>query len=297
MGTVAIEGTTLFALDRSSERVTIVILATDMEKAIEATGRLLDRALTDCLQAGTVTVCSTGETAEESDETEGPAEEEPEETPADGEELPAAGSIFIIGSDDKPEGARTGVPEFEAILSDSYDVTTWYTSRDGLPTIEDVAGYDAYIIDTGDYEADVADLDVFTSFEEIESGGIMFIGAQPLPFFIDFEPIDDLQVTDSTHPLAAGFEPDEILALSASESGVPAVLAEEGAGDGTDDATVVFRRGPDSPSPGAIVVMASQDDLLEVRTIIALFSFYRLPEDAQRTFALNAAAWLVGAEE
>jgi hypothetical protein len=27
--------------------------------------------------------------------------------------------------------------------------------------------------------------------------------------------------------------------------------------------------------------------------IIALFAFYQLPEDAQRTFALNAADWLM----
>ncbi|MFL7790510.1 MAG: DUF4350 domain-containing protein [Anaerolineae bacterium] len=292
LGTVAIEGTTLLVLDRSSEHVSIVILATDMEKAIEATERLIAHDLFGCVKADAVTVCSTGEAPEKPEE---PGTSPPE----DGGELPptAGSSIFIIGSDDKPEGSRTSVPELKAILSESYNVTTWYTSRDGIPTPADVAGYDAYIVDTGDYAADVADLDVFIAFEDIESGGMMFIGAQPLPFFTEFEPIDDLQVADNTHPLAAGFEPDEILALSASESGVPAVLAEEGEGGGTEGNSVVFRRGPDSISPGAIVVLAGEDEVLGIRSIIALFSLYRLPEDAQRTFALNAAAWLVGAGE
>ena len=138
LGTVAVEGTTLLVLDRSSERVVIIVLATDMEKAIEATDRLIAHDLSGCLQTGTATVCSTGETP-----TKPQATEEP---PAGGEEPtpPAAGgSIFVIASDDKPEGARTGAPEFEAILSESYDVTVWYTSRDGLPTIDDVEGYDA----------------------------------------------------------------------------------------------------------------------------------------------------------
>jgi hypothetical protein len=209
---------------------------------------------------------------------------------------PAGGSIFIAASDDKAEGARTGAPEFEAILSEYYDVTAWYVSRDGFPTIDDVLGYDAYIIDTGDYAADESDIDIFIAFAEIESVGVMFIGAQPLPFFIDFEPIDDLQVADTTHPLAVGFEPDEILALSASESGVPAVVAADEESDLAEGTSIVFRRGPGSSSPGTAVVIAGTDETMDMRMIIALFSFYRLPEDAQRTFALNAAAWLVGTE-
>ncbi|MBN1977200.1 MAG: DUF4350 domain-containing protein [Anaerolineae bacterium] len=289
LGTVTVEGTTLLVLDRSSERVAIIVLAPDMEKAIEATGRLIDHDLSGCVRADAVTVCSTGEA---------PTKPKEPEEPSDGGELPpAAGRILVIASDDKPVGARTGAPEFEAILSDSYDVTVWYTSRDGPPTVDDVEGYDAYIIDTGDYAADEADIDIFAAFAEIESAGVMFIGAQPLPFFVDFEPIDDLQVADTTHPLAAGFEPGEILALSASESGVPAVVAAEDEGDTAEGTSIVFRRGPDSSSPGTAVVIASEDEALNIRMIIALFSFYRLPEDAQRTFALNAAAWLVGAEE
>jgi hypothetical protein len=288
MGTIAIAGTTLFVADRSDERVVIVVLAEDMEKAVAGVERLIDHDFTDCVRGDAVTVCSTGKA---------PAEGEEKPTKEPEAETPAAGSIFIIASDGKPEGTRTGAPEFEAILGEKYDVTVWYTSRDGIPTPDDVAGYDVYIVDTGDYAADVSDLEVFAAFEKIESGGVMFIGAQPLPFFIDFASIEDVRVADASHPLAAGFEPDQILALSASESGVPAAVASEDESGIGENTSIVFRRGPDSPAAGTAVVVASTDETLNLRTIIALFAFYQLPEDAQRTFALNAAAWLMGAKE
>jgi hypothetical protein len=287
MGTIDIAGTTLFIVDQSDERLAVVIVAEDIEKSIDGIGRLIDHDLSGCVQAGAVTVCSTGEA---------PEEEEPVADEEDGDGTPAAGSVLIIASDDKPEGSRTGAAEFEAILGESYDVTVWYTSLDGIPTASDVAGYDVYIIDTGDYSSDIGDLDVIGVLEDVEDVGIMLIGAQPIPLFTEFEPINDIQVADSTHPLAAGFEADEILALSASESGVPAVTATEEDADIGDEVAVVFRRGPDSPSPGTPVVVAGSDDAQNLRIIAAFFAFYRLPEDAQRTFALNAVSWLIGAE-
>ena len=287
MGTVAIEGTTLFIVDRSDERVAVVVVAEDIEKAIDGVGQLIAYDLSGCVRADAVTVCSTGEAPEEKEPT----------TDEEEDGAPAAGSVLIIASDDKPEGSRTGAPEFEAILSESYDVTVWYTSLDGIPTASDVAGYDVYIIDTGDYASDITDLDVLGILEDVEDVGIMVIGAQPLPLFTEFEPINDIQIADSTHPLAAGFEADEILTLSASESGVPAVLATEEDTDIGDEVTVVFKRGPDSPSPGSPVVVAGYDDTQSLRIIAAFFAFYQLPEEAQRTFALNAVSWLIGAEE
>jgi hypothetical protein len=285
MGTIDIEGTTLFIVDQSDERVTIVAVAEDIEKTIDGIGRLIDHDLSGCVRADAVTVCSTGEA---------PEEEEPTDEEVD--DVSAAISILIIAIDDKATGSRSGAPELEAILSESYDVTVWYTSIDGMPTASDVAGYDAYIVDTGDYASDISDLDIIGFLEEAEDVGIMIIGAQPIPIFTEFEPINDIQVADSTHPLAAGFEADEILALSASESGVPAVITTEEDAEIGDEVTIVFRRGPDSPSPGAPVVAAGYEDAQSLRIIAALFAFYRLPEDAQRTFALNAAAWLIGAE-
>jgi hypothetical protein len=288
LGTIDIEGTTLFITDQSDERVTIIVVAGDIEKSIDGVERLIDRDLSGCVRADAVTVCTTGEA---------PEEKEPVTDEGDEDGASAAGSILIIASDDKPEGSRTGTPEFEAILSESYDVTVWYTSLDGVPTASDVAGYDVYIIDTGDYASDISDLDIIGTLEEAENVGVMIIGAQPIPLFTNFEPIDDIQVADSTHPLAAGFEADEVLALSASESGVPAVVATEEDAEIGEEVTIVFKRGPDSPSPGAPVIAAGYDDTQSLRVIAAFFAFYRLPEDAQRTFALNAVSWLLDTEE
>ncbi|MBN1812109.1 MAG: DUF4350 domain-containing protein [Anaerolineae bacterium] len=285
MGTAAIEGTTLFILDQSDERVAVVVVAEDIEKTVDGIGRLIDHDLSGCVRADAVMVCSTGEA---------PEEQEPADEEADG--VSAAISILIIAIDDKATGSRSGAPELEAILGESYDVTVWYNSSDGIPTASDVAGYDVYIIDAGDYASDPTDLDIIGLLEEAEDVGIMLIGAQPIPIFTEFEPIYDIQVADSTHPLATGFETDEILTLSASESGVPAVIATEEDAEIGDEVTIVFRRGPDSPSSGAPVVAAGYDDAQSLRIVAAFFAFYQLPEDAQRTFALNAVSWLIGAE-
>ena len=75
-----------------------------------------------------------------------------------------------------------------------------------------------------------------------------------------------------------------------------AALATEEEAEISNEVTIVFRRGPDSPSPGSPVVAAGYDDAQNLRIIAAFFAFYRLPEDAQRTFALNAVSWLIGAE-
>ncbi|MCP4544671.1 MAG: hypothetical protein GY832_46820 [Chloroflexi bacterium] len=200
--------------------------------------------------------------------------------------------IFILSDDDKPDGARTSIAEFEAILSESYDVTVWSIARDGVPTTSDLAGYGAYIIDSGDYAFDVEKVEALSALENIDSvnvpqdnGGVMLIGAQQLPLGIKFEPINDLQVNDASHPLTAGFAPDEVITLLASESNVPAAAISDTNIDG--ETQVIFTRGPGSSNPGTPALIATPD-------IIAAFAFYRLPEDAQRTLALNTAKWLFG---
>ena len=116
--------------------------------------------------------------------------------------------ILILADDNRPEGSRTSAPELEAILSTAYDVTVWSTKDDGLPTEDDLSGYDAYIIDSGDYAFDMEEPDVplFIALSSIQSGGVMLTGAQPVPGFDDnLEPIEDLVVVDTTHPVAEGF--------------------------------------------------------------------------------------------
>jgi hypothetical protein len=290
LGSIGTQGSTLFLIDHSDDRVAVIVLAEDSEAVIAAIERLTTNDLSGCIQANTVTICSTGEVQDELDvKTDEPDDED--DKPAD--ESDSGGRIFILSDDDKSDGTRTSAAEFEAILSESYAVTVWSIARDGVPTSDDLAGYGAYIVDSGDYAFDIEKADALTALENIDSGGVMFIGTQPLPFLgTDYEPINDLQVVDASHPLAAGFASDEVLTLLASESGIPAAVILDA--DMGDEAQIILARGPDSPNPGTPALVAAVDETDDIsHYIIAAFAFYRLPEDTQRTLALNAVKWLL----
>jgi hypothetical protein len=48
-------------------------------------------------------------------------------------------------------------------LQDYYDVTLWIASEDGIPTVDDLEGYDVIIIDSGDYAYDDSDFDTYSA--------------------------------------------------------------------------------------------------------------------------------------
>jgi hypothetical protein len=295
-GSTPIEGTSLFLLFHGDgEPTSLIVLAEDTDTAIAAVDRLFIGDLSSCVEADTVTVCSTGEAVEEEEEEVSDGEEED-----DGEEeTPTAGSIFILEDNDRTTGSRTGTAEFEAILSVGYDVTTWSVRDQGIPEYDDMTGYDVYIFDSGDYAADPDNIDVLLAMGNVESGGILLIGAQPMPTFEDgIAEISDLQVSDASHPLATGFEADEVITLLPSESGVPAATMTE-EDDLLTDYTVVFQRGPESEEAGTPAIIALSEEMFsgeELRVIVAAFAFYRLPETAQEPFVLNAVEWLMAAE-
>jgi hypothetical protein len=301
LGTIHITGTSLFIVDHSADNVVVIVLAEDGAMAIQALERLASNDLFGCIQDEAqdyeMAVCSTGQVQ---DGAGLDAEEPPAEGTGEGPigEDGAGARIFILSDDDGPDGVRTGAAEFEAILSESYDVTLWSTSRDGIPTDEDMAGYDAYIVDSGDYAFDLEDEETFPTLSRVE-GSLMLIGARPLPSFDEiYEPIDDLKVADGSHPLATGFAQDEIILLFASESGVPAMVLTENEID-TDEVEVVFARGPASAEadfPALVAGVGEEEDDI-ARFLLASFAFYRLPEKTQRTLALNAAEWLLGSSE
>ena len=120
-----------------------------------------------------------------------------------------------------------------------------------------------------------------------------------MPTFEDgIAEISDLQVSDASHPLATGFEADEVITLLPSESGVPAATMTE-EDDLLTDYAVVFQRGPESEEAGTPAIIALSEEMFsgeELRVIVAAFAFYRLPETAQEPFILNAVEWLMAAE-
>jgi hypothetical protein len=64
LGTIGVEGTTLFVVDRSGDRVVVIALAEDGETVIAALERLASADFSGCVDSGAVTVCSTGEVQE-----------------------------------------------------------------------------------------------------------------------------------------------------------------------------------------------------------------------------------------
>jgi len=289
LGTLALDGTSLLVMEQEAGRRTLLVLAENADDVAAALERLVKRNFAGCVEtdapddARRILVCSTGEAPKE---TPTPKKEDKEDS-ADGEE--AKGAILIIAAD-VGEGKRTGAPELKAILSADYAVKLWSIKEDGLPTPADLADYDAYLFAFGDYAMTPARVGVFEVIQNIEEGGIMLIGEQPLPGSaeeVPTAPLEDLQVKDADHPLMAGFSEDDILILGALENDIPAMVIPE-----DDEFATILVRGPDSAEADSPALVAGEDDP-DNRYIIAGFAFYRLPTVAQRTLARNIAAWLL----
>jgi hypothetical protein len=280
-------GSSLFIVNRSVDQLSLIVLAEDEEAVLSAIERLLTVNFDGCVSHQDVTVCSTGVIPIP----EEPVQEEGEDT---GNVEPATKQkVLILSSDNGLNGKRNSASEIEMALTGLYDVSVWSTANQGIPTEIDLAGYEAYIVETGDYAYDEEVGQVIESLNNL--GNVLLIGEQPLP--VDEEvfktaPIEDLVVADAKHPLAFMFTEGEIIALSESESGNPAVVLPKDLFINTDTSTVVFERGPNSAEAGAAAVYASEDGI-DQRFVFATFAFYRLPEDKQFNFIVTVVEWLL----
>ncbi len=289
LGTLHLDGTSLLVMEYQTGRRTLLVLAEDSESVAAALTRLVRRNFTGCVETDApdksrrILVCSTGEAPKET-----PVPKKEDKT-GDADAGDKKGAILIISAD-VGTGERTGAAELEAILSADYAVKLWSIKEDGLPTPADLADYDAYLFAFGDYAMTPARVGVFEVIQNIEEGGIMLIGEQPLPSSaeeVPTAPLEDLQVQDADHPLMAGFSEDEILPLGALENDIAAMVIPE-----DDEFATVLVRGPDSEEADSPALVAGEDDP-DNRYIIAGFAFYRLPTAVQRTLARNIAAWLL----
>lgn len=296
LGTLGFEGTTLFIEYVREEGALVLVLAQDDQGIKDGLDRMAAASFEGCLKHNptnvevTFFVCSTGEGGDRfrggEGEKEAGEEGETEPPPA------LKGKIFIYSDDDGPEGVRTSATEFEAILSEFYEVTVWSASESGIPSTEDLKDFDAYIVDSGDFAYDEDDEETFLALLEIENS-VIFIGAQPFPPFGEVATMTDVEVSDFDHPLAEGFEENQVIELLESESGTPTMVFQSedftplGAGE---TVSFVLSRGPNSEESGNPVVIANERE--DGRFIIAGIAFYRLPEEVQRTLALNIASWL-----
>lgn len=131
LGSVPLQGTTLFVVHHSDDRVVIISLAEDGDTAMEALDRLAAADFLGCAQRDEVVVCSTGEVEDGLGLDEEPEEEEtpvPEETPGPDEtpvpvETPGAGPrIGTVLESEEAMGA--GVPWLRELAEETYDETS-----------------------------------------------------------------------------------------------------------------------------------------------------------------------------
>jgi hypothetical protein len=121
LGKTTIEGTSLFVVDRSPDRVVLIVLAEDAEPVMAAVERLVFVDFSGCVHHDDVTVCSTGEVEEgweldlEGEEPELPPEEEEEEV---------GGPPTIASKSEAEIAFLTGTPWLEELAEESYDETS-----------------------------------------------------------------------------------------------------------------------------------------------------------------------------
>ncbi len=121
LGTVLLQGTTLFLVDRTDEQVVVVALAEDGDSAMEALDRLVLADFTGCVDSDHVTLCSTGEVGEGVGLDEEPPEQRGEPTPpAELEKAqPRIGSTL-----ESQTALAAGLPWLQEVAEEEYDETS-----------------------------------------------------------------------------------------------------------------------------------------------------------------------------
>ena len=312
LGRMIVTGTALLTLQTQGERHVLIALAhtqTGLENAVE---RLTQNDLQDCLlqeKASPPTVlalCPTGEV----DPGEGgggwqTAERPPAPTPAPTSpitdtvepEEPVGepeGSILVVAFD-SGEGrydSLTSAEDYKAILERRFDVTVWSKAQDGSPGESDLLDYDLIVWTTGDFE------DVITDKDGELLWGIIL---EEIPLILSGAYLDDtvpqavqrdIQVKDADHPVAQGFDPEEVISFVPAPSGSEYEIAVMDTGISGED-VAVFSRGPDSKEADADSILIAADELLGMRIAFIGFPIYLLPDEAKTRLVLNMVDWML----
>ncbi|MGQ9600082.1 MAG: hypothetical protein ACUVWZ_11780 [Anaerolineae bacterium] len=319
VGEMVWTGTSLFLLHTTDERQVLVVLA-DTEAGLQkAIDRLSEGDVKDCFlyPAGTpanpvIALCPTGEVISR-EEDGGWPKPEPQlppsiptprptaapppvthtvEPPVPGEE--PEGSILILAMD-KDRGRYdnlTGAEEFAAILKERYLVRVWSLTSDGLPNRDDLDGYDLVIWTAGDFE---------NPFGEAENNLLLTWALQNKSAIVsgayvgdaDVQAVErDIQVKDATHPMAKGFQRQEVIDFVSAPSGIEYETARFNE-ISEERGTVVFVRGPGSEETGApsVFVLTGESGTLQI--VFIGFPIYLLPEEARTRLVSETVDWLL----
>lgn len=306
LGTMIITNTSLLVMERDGQRQVLVVLADKEEGLDNAITRLTEGNLDGCLfhevETSAIALCPYGEASSDGgwQETQPePGEPAPLPTDAPTEEPPEPpsepeGTILILAMD-QGQGVyddTTSAAEYQAILEERYDIDVWSTSADGAPDITRLLEYDLVIWTAGDHR-EALDEDLSNLLLDLVLEGVPVVMSGAYLGDSTSQAVQrDIQVRDSEHPLAAGFEADEVIPFLAAPSGSEyEVDVLEDFQEGED--VIVFVRGPESEASGAASVAIVEDEINGLRLAFLGFPLYLLPDAARARLVWNTVTWLL----
>ncbi|MFC2031188.1 hypothetical protein ACFLWA_10715, partial [Chloroflexota bacterium] len=248
LGEMVMTGTSLFLLQADGDRQVLVVLADTEDGLKDVVSRMTEGGLGDCIRRDTRTpedpvtsflaMCPTGEVAPgegnggwpdpevlpptndpsaSATPAAGDAEEEIETTgPSESQ-----GRILVVALDDGSSryDGLTSADSFSAALADRYEVTVLSQSQDGQLPVADYFSHDLVIWTAGDFE---------NAFGEEESELLILVLLEGIPAIVSGafvgdggveSPQRDIKVSDALHPMAIGYDPQEVISFLPSPSG------------------------------------------------------------------------------
>jgi hypothetical protein len=315
--------TILFLVQDDGERQVMTVLAETDAGLRVAVARLTAGGLEGCLlhkveaeQPGWLALCPVGDVGPESWEDSGrelapearepfspsletePAEDAtPTPSPAGPEGEPAGAfqeRILVVSLDDgkgRYQG-RTGAEEYAAILQGYYDVTIW--SKAGDPPLEPskLLEYDLVIWSGGDFENALSDAESELLFVVVLNGTPVLVSGAYIGEGSKQSVQRDVRVEAADHPLARGFQPEEVVNFVSSPSGLEYDIDVQDSVE-DPDVQVVFVRGPESQDVGSSSIWVVEDGSTDVQIVFIGFPIYLLPEQDRSRLVLNAVGWML----
>jgi hypothetical protein len=317
LGEMAIAGTSLLLHQNDGDRNVMVVLAYTEKGLASAMERLTEGNLESCLlhQAETtvasrLALCPADAVAAE-DKDGGwqepatqesapngeppasvpslPPEIKPEEPPAE-----PVGSILIVAMDTGSGryDSMTSAQDYAAILEGRFEIENWSAAKDGIPDLEDIADHDLVILTAGDFEEAAGNEYADLLFALLWDGMPVLLSGAYVGDTKTEAVQRDIQLKDSTHPVAKGFAAGEVVEFMKAPSGSDYEIGvledyEE------EQNSIVFVRGPASEESDIPSIVTLEDEFGEFRMVLIGFPLYLLPKAPKSQLVLNAVAWLL----
>lgn len=302
LGQMVITGTSLVLLQDNGQRHLLVVLADEEAGLDSALTRLMEASLEECLfnvaETSTLALCPYGDASAEGGWQE-PQPQPTEQAPLPTEEplQPPAepqASILIL-SLDSGQGEYddlTSAAEYRTILEESYDVVVWSTGENGTPDPNQMLDYDLVIWTAGDHRDAFDDQTSDLLFDLMLEGMPTVMSGAFIGDSTSQAVQRDIQVYDNTHPLAWGFEADEVIPFLTAPSGDEYEIdVLEDFRQGED--TIVFVRGPESEASGVASLAVIADEVGGLRLVFVGFPLYLLPDEPRARLVLDMVSWLL----